>query len=74
MPAARPRGLVVTWTQLRGPGKVRIEPAGPIPVADGKAAATARFIERGTYVLRATANDGALATNTDVTIVVVGGS
>jgi hypothetical protein len=71
---ARPRGLVVTWTQLRGPAKVRIEPAGPIPVADGKAAATARFSERGTYVLRATANDGALATHADLTIAVGGGS
>jgi hypothetical protein len=71
---ARPRGLVVTWIQLRGPAKVRFEPAGPIPVADGKAVATARFSERGTYVLRATANDGALATKTDITLSVGGGS
>jgi hypothetical protein len=71
---ARPRGLVVTWMQLRGPAKVRIEPAGPIAVAAGTAAATARFSERGTYVLRATASDGALATKADVTITVGGGS
>jgi hypothetical protein len=39
-------------------------------VGDGKAAATARFTEPGTYVLRATANDGALSTRADVTITV----
>jgi len=68
------RGLNVTWMQLRGPAKVKFEPSGPINVADGKATATARFTERGTYVLRATANDGALSTKTDVTITVGGGS
>jgi len=68
------RGLNVTWMQLRGPAKVTFEPSGPINVADGKATATARFTERGTYVLRATANDGALSTKTDVTITVGGGS
>jgi hypothetical protein len=72
--AVRPRGLVVTWMQLRGPAKVRIEPPGPIAVAGGKATATARFTERGTYVLRATASDGALVTKADVTIAVGGGS
>ena len=56
-PAARPRGLTVTWMQLRGPAKVTLEPSGPTPVAGGKASVTARFTERGTYVLRATAND-----------------
>jgi hypothetical protein len=35
---------------------------------------TARFAERGTYVLRATANDGALSTKTDVTVTVGTGS
>jgi len=71
---ARPRGLNVTWMQLRGPAKVRFEPSGAISVANGKAETSARFSERGTYVLRATANDGALATRTDVTIIVGGGS
>mgnify|MGYP001325738992 CR=1 FL=1 len=33
-------------------------------------AATARFPERGIYVLRATANDGALSTTADVTVAV----
>ena len=60
--------------QLRGPAKARIEPASAIPVAGGRAMATVRFSERGTYVLRATANDGALSTRADVTIVVGGGS
>jgi len=67
---ARPRGLNVTWMLLRGPAKVRFEPSGAIPVANGRAEATARFSERGTYVLRATANDGALATKADLTITV----
>jgi hypothetical protein len=70
---ARPRGLTVTWMQLRGPAKVRFEPSAAAPVTNGKAAVTARFSERGTYVLRATANDGALSTRADITIN-VGGS
>lgn len=69
---ARPRGLTVTWMQLRGPSKVRFEPAGTSPVVDGHATVTARFSERGTYVLRATANDGALSTRAEVTIAVTG--
>src|SRR6185295_1641063 len=69
---ARPRGLGVTWMQLRGPAKVAFEPPGFIAVADGKAAVTARFSERGTYMLRATASDGALSSRADVTISVGG--
>jgi hypothetical protein len=72
--AARPRGLTVTWMQLRGPAKARFDPSGPIAVAGGKAATQVRFVERGTYLLRAIANDGALATPADVTITVGGGS
>ena len=66
--SARPRGLNVTWMQYRGPAKVSFESTGPILVADGKAATTARFAEPGTYVLRATASDGALAVKADVTV------
>jgi hypothetical protein len=66
----RPRGLNVTWMQIRGPAKVTVEPSGPILVAEGKATTTARFPQPGTYVLRATANDGALSTKSDATIVV----
>ncbi|HXI30531.1 MAG TPA: hypothetical protein VNG89_18965 [Vicinamibacterales bacterium] len=72
--APRPRGLTVTWMQLRGPAKAQFDRSGPIAVESGKADATVRFTERGTYVLRATANDGALATRADVTIAVGGGS
>jgi len=67
---SRPRGLNVTWFEYRGPAKVTFEPAGPITVSDGAAVSTAHFREPGTYVLRATANDGALSTITDVTITV----
>jgi hypothetical protein len=66
----RPRGLNVTWMQIRGPAKVTIEPAGAILVSSGAAGATARFTQPGTYVLRATASDGALSTRSDVTITV----
>ena len=66
----RPRGLTVSWMQIRGPAKVVLEPAGPTPVAEGKASVTARFRQPGTYVLRATANDGSLSTRTDITITV----
>jgi hypothetical protein len=68
--SGRPRGLTLSWMQLRGPGKVTFDPAGPQVVKDGRAAATARFPERGIYVLRATANDGALSTTADVTVAV----
>lgn len=64
----RPRGLTVTWMQLRGPAKATFDQPSAIAVAEGKAVATATFAAPGTYVLRATANDGALATRTDVTI------
>jgi len=56
--------------EYKGPAKITFEPAGMIMVADGKAVTTARFAEPGTYVLRATANDGALSTVTNVTITV----
>jgi hypothetical protein len=64
------RGLTVSWMQLRGPAKAVLEGERPLPPADGKASVVARFSQPGTYVLRATANDGALSTTSDVTIVV----
>jgi hypothetical protein len=64
------RGLMVSWMQLRGPAKAVLDGAGPTPPTDGRAAVVARFADPGTYVLRATANDGALSTTSDVTIVV----
>jgi hypothetical protein len=66
----RPRGLVVSWMQLRGPAKVTIESTGPLAVSGGKAETIAKFSAPGTYVLRATANDGALSTRADVTVTV----
>ena len=58
----RPRGLTVTWMQLRGPAKATFSGNGPNT--------TATFAAPGTYVLRATANDGALSAPAEVTVVV----
>jgi hypothetical protein len=70
-------GLSVTWFQYRGPAKVNFDPPEAVhvgtpgqPVSDGKAQVTAQFPEPGTYVLRATVDDGGLATSSDVTITV----
>jgi hypothetical protein len=61
-------GLSVTWYEFRGPGKVTFDNAGPILVSNGQAATQAHFSEPGTYVLRATANDGALSKTAEVTV------
>jgi len=73
----RPRsGVSVSWFEYRGPAKVTFDPPEPVHVGtpgepvDGKAQVTAHFTEPGTYVLRATADDGALSTTSDVTITV----
>jgi hypothetical protein len=68
--APRPRGLTVTWMQLRGPAKVTFDPAGPSPVAGGAVVTAARFPSPGVYAVRATASDGALSMKSDVTITV----
>ena len=65
-------GLSVAWMEYGGPAKVTFDEAGPIAVANGQAVAHAHFPQPGTYVLRATANDGALVTTADVTIAVGG--
>src|SRR5262249_46819986 len=54
------RGLNVSWMQLRGPAKAVFDATEPTLVAEGKATVHVRFTQAGTYVLRATANDGAL--------------
>jgi hypothetical protein len=59
--------------QYRGPAKVTIS-AAPVIVKEGKAPITAKFTEPGTYVLRATANDGELSTASDITITVLPGT
>jgi hypothetical protein len=70
---ARPRlGLNVTWFEYRGPAKVTFDKSSPILVQDGQAVTKAHFTMPGTYVLRATANDGELQTTSDVTINVTG--
>jgi hypothetical protein len=65
---ARRYGLSVTWLQYRGPAKVTFDYDDRVAVKDGKAITMARFTEPGTYVLQATASDGALSTTTPVTI------
>jgi hypothetical protein len=70
----RPPGLSVKWFEYRGPAKVTFDSAGQIAVSNGRAVTTARFAVPGTYVLRATADDGELTTSTDVTITVRPGS
>ena len=67
---AQRRGLTVTWMQLRGPAKITFGAGGATPVADGKVTTSAQFPLPGTYVVRATANDGALSTRSDLTITV----
>jgi hypothetical protein len=65
---ARPRGLTVSWMQISGPAKIIFEPAGATPVVSGKAEINAQFTQPGNYVVRATANDGALSTQRDLAI------
>ena len=67
---AAPKGLTVTWLQYGGPAKVTFDKAGPVAVTNGQATTTARFSQPGTYHLRATANDGALSTTSDLVITV----
>jgi hypothetical protein len=54
--------------EYRGPGKAIFETTDPILVANGKAVTRAIFSAPGTYVLRATANDGELSTTSDITV------
>jgi hypothetical protein len=75
----RRSGLSVRWYQYRGPAKVIFDSAEPTrvgapgePVTDGKAVTTAHFSEPGIYILRATADDGSLTSEAEVTITVSG--
>jgi len=68
--SATPRGLTVNWLQYSGPARVTFEQAGPISVTNGQAVTTARFSVPGTYRLRVTAGDGALAKTADVVVTV----
>jgi hypothetical protein len=68
----RPRGVQIKWIYYRGPGTVTFAPdASPIVHGEPVAlTAKATFSAPGTYVLRATANDGQLNTTRDVTVIV----
>jgi hypothetical protein len=63
-------GLLVTWSEYRGPAKVIFGTDGPMAVTNGQAVTTARFSAPGTYVLEADATDGALQTSAQVSITV----
>ena len=65
-----PKGLTVSWLQYGGPARATFENTGPIPVTNGQAGTTVRFSQPGTYLLRVTANDGALSATKDVTVTV----
>jgi hypothetical protein len=68
----RPRGVQIKWTVYRAPGKVTFTPDSS-PVVYGEPVtltSKAAFSAPGTYVLRATANDGQMFTSTDVTLTV----
>jgi hypothetical protein len=71
------RGVTVSWIELRGPAKVTFNGPEAIQAAEAGVAATnakavtaANFTVPGTYVLRATVNDGQLSQSADLTIVV----
>jgi len=70
----RPRGLTVTWFEYRGPAQVIFDPVGPTSATNGQASTTALFANPRTYILRATANDGALSTSADIVVTVISGS
>jgi hypothetical protein len=55
--------LVTAWSRVSGPGTVTFAAAAAVDT-------TASFSAAGTYVLRLTANDGALVTTDDVTVTV----
>jgi hypothetical protein len=68
-----PPGLTVNWIVYRGPANAAFSPAVvPVKGKDAKATVTATFDKPGTYVLRATANDGELKVEKDVTVTVTG--
>ena len=58
----RPRGVQIKWIQYRGPGKVTFDPQISAVVYGEPVTLTSKvtFGAPGTYVFRATANDGQL--------------
>jgi hypothetical protein len=68
----RPQGVQIKWIVYRAAGKVKFEQDSS-PVIHGEPVALTSkvtFSAPGTYVLRATANDGQLYTTKDITITV----
>ena len=68
----RPRGVQIKWIVYRGPGKVTFKPDASMIVHGEPVTLVSKvsFSAPGTYVLRATANDGQLFTSRDVTVTV----
>jgi hypothetical protein len=68
----RPAGVQIKWIQYRGPGKVKFDPDSSAVVHGQPVTLSSKvsFSAPGTYVLRATANDGQLFTSRDVTVIV----
>ncbi len=60
---ASPGSVTTTWSQISGPGTVAFGSASNVGT-------TASFSAAGSYVLRLTANDGALSSFSDVTVTV----
>jgi hypothetical protein len=66
--AAQETGLAVTWLHYRGAGTVTFNPGVVAVRGDGKASTSVSFSQRGTYVVRAVADDGIYTTPVDITI------
>ena len=62
--------LDLTWTVLRGPASVAVEPETPEPGADGPAAMTITFSQPGEYLLRARLSDGHLSDEQELSVTV----
>ncbi|MCB4756095.1 MAG: C25 family cysteine peptidase [Elusimicrobia bacterium] len=58
-----PRHLTIAWTKVSGPGAVMFDPPASLST-------TASFSEPGVYLLRLSANDGALASQDDLQVTV----
>jgi hypothetical protein len=66
-----PVGLRIEWVPYREPVGAKVSfAAQTVPVADGKASTVATFSMPGRYVVRAFANDGAVWTPADLTVIV----
>ena len=69
----RPAGLTVSWMQYGGPAKVTFETTGALPVTNGQAVTTARFVQPGNISSSSSASDRAMTTRVPVTVTVQAG-